>query len=167
MTAGLLAPRPVARNWNAPVGDISTTWSLSVYRARGAGDAHEHTTHRLSTAARVREEYALESARPWVSRITLTEHVREVTRRALEHGEIPAGTAVPAGVPPRDAQTCARHYEVVGLHPRPLVLPDADAVREFLAELPADEPSVFRVIEVTVRDFTREISPDDLPSTRT
>ena len=167
MTAGLLTPRPAARNWSTPVGDISTTWSLSVYRASGTGDAHEYTTHRLSTAARVCEEYALESARPWVSRITLTEHVREVTRRALEHGEIPAGAAVPAGAPPRDTQACARHYEVVGLHPVPLVLPDPDAVREFLAELPTDERFVFRVVEVTVRDFTRVINPDDLPSPRT
>ncbi|WP_329020522.1 hypothetical protein [Streptomyces sp. NBC_01601] len=140
------------------------TWSLSVYRAHGARDAYEHTTHRLSSAARVREEHALESARPWVSRITLTEHVREVTRRPLAYGEMPAPRATADPSAP-DAQHGARHYEAVSLDLVPFVLPDADAVHAFWDRPPpADESSPLCLIEVTVLESAREITLDELPS---
>ncbi|MFJ4700572.1 hypothetical protein ACIP5N_21665 [Streptomyces sp. NPDC088768] len=150
------------------------TWSVSVYRRSGDAEVHEYTSHRLASPALVREHVDLARERPWVSRVALTEHVREVTRHAIAVSDLPveasAATAPPA---PAGGTVVARFYEIEGFPPvGPLSLDD---VRERLLELHrgaahaagATEagPAGLRLWEVTVVDFTRQTS-DDAPPTR-
>ncbi|MER8119106.1 hypothetical protein [Streptomyces sp. NPDC094031] len=149
------------------------TWSVSVYRRSGDAEVHEYTSHRLTSPALVREHVDLARERPWVSRIALTEHVREVTRRVIAESDLPVG-GLPTTAPPAPARgvVVARFYEIGGSLPVcPLSLDD---VRERLRELhrgPAYAAGVseaghagLRLREVTIVDFAREAS-DDILST--
>ncbi|WP_331746467.1 hypothetical protein OG923_33405 (plasmid) [Streptomyces halstedii] len=148
------------------------TWSVSVYRHSGDAEVHEYTSHRLTSAALVREHVDLARERPWVSRVALTEHVREVTRRAIAESDLPVygplATAPPA---PVGGTVMARFYEIEDSPPAGL--PSLDDVRERLLELHRGTTHASgateagstrpRLWEVTVVDFARQVSDDAPP----
>ncbi|MEU4080371.1 hypothetical protein [Streptomyces venezuelae] len=148
------------------------TWSVSVYRHSGDADVHEYTSHRLASPALVREHVDLARERPWVSRIGLTEHVREVTRRSISETDLPGG-GLPAAVPaPAGGIVAARFYEIEGSEVDGLL--SADDARDHLQELrrvsggaagaaESTHPAGLRLWEVTVVDFARPTSEDALP----
>lgn len=152
--------------------DRQVTWSVSVYRHSGGAEVHEYTSHRLASPALVREHVDLARERPWVSRIGLTEHVREVTRRWISETDLP-GDGLPA-VPPAPAGgiVAARFYEIEGSKVDGLL--SADDARDHLQELrrvsggaagagETARPARLSLWEVTVVDFARPMSEDALP----
>ncbi|MFE9619545.1 hypothetical protein [Streptomyces sp. NPDC006384] len=145
------------------------TWSVSVYRHSGDAEVHEYTSHRLTSPASVREHVGLARERPWVSRIALTEHVREVTRRRIAESDLP-GDGLPAATPaPAGGIVAARFYEIEGSWAGGLL--SADDARDQLQELrrasggaagvaEAAGPAGPNLWEVTVVDFARPASED-------
>ncbi|MFI1312813.1 hypothetical protein ACH4TS_22115 [Streptomyces albidoflavus] len=143
------------------------TWSVSVYRHSGDAEAHEYTSHRLTSPALVREHVDLARERPWVSRVALTEHVREVTRRAIAESGLPVGGPPATGPPaPAGGTVVARFYEIEGSPPVGFL--SLDDVRERLLELHREAAHAvgtaeagsagLRLWEVTVVDFARQMS---------
>ncbi|WP_210977768.1 hypothetical protein [Streptomyces sp. RM72] len=148
------------------------TWSVSVYRHSGDAEVHEYTSHRLASPALVREHVDLARERPWVSRIGLTEHVREVTRRWISETDLP-GDGLPAAVSaPAGGSVAARFYEIEGSEVDGLL--SADDARDHLQELrrasgsaagaaESARPAGLILWEVTVVDFARATSEGALP----
>ncbi|WP_327359676.1 hypothetical protein [Streptomyces sp. NBC_01304] len=161
-----IAEVPAAADVSAT--DRQVSWSVSVYRGQDGGEVHEYTTHRLATPARVREECELAAERPWVVRVALTEHVREVTRRSVDRWELPGhGVPTPSPVLASGAVGGARHYQVHGLEREPCRLESGDAVRACLdwlqPQLGAD--AVAEVVEVSTLHFARPVTLAGIPPT--
>ncbi|MFG2210540.1 hypothetical protein [Streptomyces sp. NPDC048638] len=154
------------------------TWTVSAYRRSGGAEIHEYTSHRLASPGLVREHMRLAGERPWVSRLALTEHVREVSRRRIGmeglpvHGESPRRVMVPAGGRP-----VAHFYEIEGLEAAgPLSAEDVRCQLHWLRELAPspqwsldgpgpDGPGGAAVAlwEVTVVDFAGPVPEEALP----
>ncbi|MFF9785703.1 hypothetical protein [Streptomyces nigrescens] len=150
-------------------------WSLSVYREVNGREVHEYSTHQLDSPDRVREEHQLASQRPWVSRIELTEHTRELTRRPLERWELPGcGQPAPTLANPPTGRGLQRYYQVGERDSHPLRT--ADDVRAHLdwtrrthegtqqSEEEEDggipDPAVITLLEVTIVDTSRNATLD-------
>ncbi|GGU49478.1 hypothetical protein [Streptomyces violascens] len=91
-------------------------WTVSVYRRSGDTEVHEYTSHRLDSPGLAREHARLARERPWVSRVALTEHVREVSRRTIGEEGLPVRSLPPRRVPERPGGRLVAHfYEIEGL----------------------------------------------------
>ncbi|MFJ3169312.1 hypothetical protein ACIPJK_00885 [Streptomyces roseus] len=155
-----------------PPVDGQVTWSVSVYRKSGDDEVHEYTSHRLTSPDLVREHVNLALERPWVARVALTEHVREVTRRVITEFDLP-GEGRPSPVPPNPphGRTAARFYEIEGLQGGGLL--SVDDVRWHLERLRGDAerqggaagPVGMALRELTVVDYSRPTTEDRLPHT--
>ncbi|TLQ39291.1 hypothetical protein [Streptomyces marianii] len=152
--------------------DRQVTWSVSVYRRSGPEELHEYTTHRLASLASAREHMSLARERPWVSRIALTAHIREVTRRAITGQELLApGRRLPAPEPRPEGRVAARFYEIEGGGPGGML--SADEARWHLDLLhhlahaaghaARGEHMGATLWEVTIVDIARPIDEEDLP----
>jgi hypothetical protein len=151
------------------------TWSVSVYRRSDDVEVHEYTSHRLASPALAREHVKLARERPWVSRIALTEHIREVTRRMIAERDLPVeGLPEPVPSAPPGGRVAARFYEIEGFQAHGLL--SADDVRchlEWLRPQRADAahpggnpgPAGTALWETTVVDFSRPTTEDELPHT--
>ncbi|MEW1760419.1 hypothetical protein AB0393_28395 [Streptomyces cyaneofuscatus] len=153
------------------------TWTVSAYRRSGGAEIHEYTSHRLASPGLVREHMRLAGERPWVSRLVLTEHVREVARRGIGEQDLPVRGELTRRVPvSAGGRLVAHFYEIEGLeNAGPL---SADDVRFHLHWLRAVSPGTawpldgtgpggraIALWEVTVVDRARPSSEDALPHT--
>ncbi|WP_141658556.1 hypothetical protein [Streptomyces mutabilis] len=145
---------------------------MSVYRHSGDDEVHEYTSHRLHSPALVREHVSLARERPWVSRIALTEYIREVTRRRIAESDLPGDGPPVAPLAPAGGIVAARFYEIEGS--RVGGLSSADDVRDHLQALRRKSGGAAGVAEtadsaglslweVTVVDFARPTNEDALP----
>ncbi|WP_328973520.1 hypothetical protein [Streptomyces sp. NBC_00239] len=155
--------------------DRRVTWTVSVYRRSGDTEVHEYTSHRLDSPEQTREHMRLARERPWVSRIALTELVRETSRRAIGEDELPDRGRPPRRVAaPAGGRLVAHFYEMEGLAAaRPLSADDVRCRLHWLRETAAGSArlpggagagsAVVVLREITVVDFARPTTEGALP----
>ncbi|MEO3976806.1 hypothetical protein [Streptomyces sp. CAU 1734] len=138
-------------------------WSVSVFRRSGGAEVHEYTSHRLECPDLTREHMNLARERPWVSRVELTEHVREERCRIVSERDLPAaGRPAPHLSAGPGCRVAAHFYEIDGRRPGGML--DADEARSHLDRM--RHTSVGTALrEVTVVELSRAATEEDLPST--
>ncbi|MFJ6752460.1 hypothetical protein ACIQNI_30380 [Streptomyces sp. NPDC091266] len=156
--------------------DRRVTWTVSVYRRSGDTEVHEYTSHRLDSPELAREHTRLARERPWVSRIALTEHVRETSRRAIGEEDLPdRGWPYRRAAAPSGGRLVAHFYEMEGLAAGPLSADDVRCRLHWLRETAAGSArlpggagagsALVALWEITVVDFTRPTTEGALPHT--